>query len=709
MLHYSLKSLVPTTSLSKGIFQLENELFFATNTFIFRVKEGEYKICGILEGYVRQFICKQSILYVITEDSLVLIYDCKNIASLKCVPYSLLVSEKFIVLGTECFLEVWYTPKEYKFGMFDLHSKVKAHNDIISCLLFLTDKIVITGSRDCSIKTYNLQTKDVDRLISTKSIPVKICLIKDYIVVICEEGQIYYVNILTKKIDHKIFKNATISCADQFENLICICVFENAKSTIEIISEQTTIYSFDTVNIITEIGLCRNKVAIKGPNFVGILNFEIDTYIYSLDLPQISCFDIYNELYCVGCTDKKIRLYDDKKCIKTLYDEKNTHPLLDVYFLSGSVLSLAVNGYISLFDIKNSTCYRSFNIPVKISASAICDDGMLLFLADYDSYKIRVIDLQRSREIDNLEGHEAPVKNLYYADNYLFSLSTDNELKKWDVYKTECISTKFEKTAINFIVKNQKIYIVLINEIIIYNFDLEFCDSILYKSIKALENIDVSFDLKYLFLAGESNKLQIFDISNNSIEQTVKVSRNTRWKNYREILFKNQKESCDKSEKIEVLKLIHSKNQYKFTYLSREGIFTYEKSTSKYLPLCLDLETTVEAITKYLENNKFLNALIVALKLKETQYVKQILITVPENEIEFVVKFLPSNMIEDFRIFLIYQINDNFNLIRSYIWMRNLIYYHGKGNFEQKVCKNLGEEAYKTTLENTFIFENLIE
>ncbi|KAF5140111.1 hypothetical protein G9O61_00g016650, partial [Vairimorpha ceranae] len=87
MLHYSLKSLVPTTSLSKGIFQLENELFFATNTFIFRVKEGEYKICGILEGYVRQFICKQSILYVITEDSLVLIYDCKNIASLKCVPY----------------------------------------------------------------------------------------------------------------------------------------------------------------------------------------------------------------------------------------------------------------------------------------------------------------------------------------------------------------------------------------------------------------------------------------------------------------------------------------------------------------------------------------------------------------------------------------------------------------------------------------------
>ena len=79
--------------------------------------------------------------------------------------------------------------------------------------------------------------------------------------------------------------------------------------------------------------------------------------------------------------------------------------------------------------MKNGTCFRSFNIPVKISATTVCDDGMLMFIADYDTYKIRIIDLQRSREIDSLEGHESPVKHMLYTNSHLFTLSVDNELK----------------------------------------------------------------------------------------------------------------------------------------------------------------------------------------------------------------------------------------------------------------------------------------
>ncbi|WUR04810.1 U3 small nucleolar RNA-associated protein 1 (UTP1) [Vairimorpha necatrix] len=708
MSHYSLKMAIPTESPSRGLICTKDKMYFTSNTFIFSLKNGEYKIEAILENYIKKVKYKNSLLYAITEKNLIIIYKSKNIASLKCNPSCLKISEKFIILACENTLETWYTPKEYKFNMFNLHSKIQLHNQNITCINLINQNTVISGSKDCSVKIYNLKSKKIDKFINTKSIPIKIFKIEKYICVICEEGQIYYVNLETKKIDHKIFKNTNIIDASCYENLICICLLENKKNKFEIISKKEVIYSVETKYSINEISLEDKKIAFKGQNIVGIYNYELDTYIFILDLPKISCLDISNDLFCVGCTDKKIRLYDDKKILKIFYDEKNSNPLLDVYFLSGSILSLSNNGYISLFDMKNGVCYRSFNMPVKISASSICDDGMMLFIADYDNYKIRIIDLQRSKEIESLIGHESPVKKMVYYKNFLFSLSNDNELRKWEIYKNQCDMINLEKSATNFIVRKNKIFVSFYDEIIEYDMDLEYVNSVSFKNKKPAEHLDLTFDGKMLLLGGEFNKLNILDIETNTVEQTVKVSRNTKWKNYKDNLYKNQIESCDKSEIVEILKLIHSKNQYQFTYLSREGVFTYNWSSSKYLPLFIDLESTTEALSRYLENKKFLNALIVALKLNEMECLEKLIDIVPEEEVFGIVKMVPSTFIEKLRIFLINQINDNKKIVGSYMWMRWLIFNHGKGNYEQKVCKKTGEMGYKSTIENIFIFENLI-
>ncbi|KAK6089216.1 hypothetical protein P3W45_001790 [Vairimorpha bombi] len=694
MLHYSLRTAVPTESKSRGIFYDNRDIYFASNTYVYKVTEGQYSICGILQSSVRQIIPRNNILYAVTEDSLVLIHNKKNIASLRCNCISFSLSDKFIVLGNGTTLEIWYLPKEYKFGMFDLNTKIEQHNDEITCT-YIAEERIYSGSKDCSVKYYDLVLKKTERFINTKSYPIKILRIKEHLVVVCEDGQIYYVNENNKKIENKIFKNTKISSADQFGDLICVCIQENNKSLVEIISSGETIYGVESHNLIDEISFNNLKVAMKSDKYVGLYNFEIDTFLFNLDLPKISCIDTTNELLGVGCADKKIRIYDDKRILNI--------------FLTGSVLSISINGYISIFDMKNGTCFRSFNIPVKISATAVCDDGMLMFIADYETYKIRVIDLQRSREIDSLEGHESPVKHMVYSENHLFTLSVDNELKKWNVFKSDCVSADLEKTATDFVVRNKKIYVSLLTEILIYDFNLEYESSLFLREKKAVEHFDLSFDGKLIFLGGESNKISIMEMDSNNIEQTIKVSRNKKWKNYKDIIFKNQKKSCDKSDVIEVLDIIHSRNQHKVVFLSREGVFIYEKSTSKYLPLCLDIETTSEAISGYLESKKYLNALIASLKIKEISLIKNILDIVPEDQIEFIVKYIPENMVEDFRKYLINLISDRYRIQNLFRWMRYLIYYHGRGTHESIVCRISGEECYKQTLENIFMLENLIE
>ncbi|KAK6089159.1 hypothetical protein P3W45_001858 [Vairimorpha bombi] len=658
MLHYSLRTAVPTESKSRGIFYDNRDIYFASNTYVYKVTEGQYSICGILQSSVRQIIPRNNILYAVTEDSLVLIHNKKNIASLRCNCISFSLSDKFIVLGNGTTLEIWYLPKEYKFGMFDLNTKIEQHNDEITCT-YIAEERIYSGSKDCSVKYYDLVLKKTERFINTKSYPIKILRIKEHLVVVCEDGQIYYVNENNKKIENKIFKNTKISSADQFGDLICVCIQENNKSLVEIISSGETIYGVESHNLIDEISFNNLKVAMKSDKYVGLYNFEIDTFLFNLDLPKISCIDTTNELLGVGCADKKIRIYDDKRILSTFFDEKNTHPFYKIFFLT-----------------------------------AVCDDGMLMFIADYETYKIRVIDLQRSREIDSLEGHESPVKHMVYSENHLFTLSVDNELKKWNVFKSDCVSADLEKTATDFVVRNKKIYVSLLTEILIYDFNLEY---------------ESSFDGKLIFLGGESNKISIMEMDSNNIEQTIKVSRNKKWKNYKDIIFKNQKKSCDKSDVIEVLDIIHSRNQHKVVFLSREGVFIYEKSTSKYLPLCLDIETTSEAISGYLESKKYLNALIASLKIKEISLIKNILDIVPEDQIEFIVKYIPENMVEDFRKYLINLISDRYRIQNLFRWMRYLIYYHGRGTHESIVCRISGEECYKQTLENIFMLENLIE
>lgn len=690
MLHYKLKYAIPIESNSTGLYSCDKNLYFASGTFIYKYTDNKYTIVAILKSLIKSFYVRKNILYVITEDSIVLVYNKKNIASLTRKCDSLLVTDTHIVVGVANMLEIWNIPHEYKFGMFDLYDRDNGHASTITCLCFY-ENLILSGSTDCSIRVYNLEEKKSYKILNTRSAPIGIHLILQSIFVVCTEGQIYEL-IKTQNdqfdnffsITNKIFKNSVLTCSSSFENQLIFAVTENEKSKIEILKENEIIYSLNVDKKITEICLDKKSFALKNKNYLGWFDFEKDTFYFEMDLVKISCLDIKNDLVAIGCTDKKIRIFNENNLKHILFDEKNNAPLFKVYFLNNSILSISINGYISIFDIRNEVCFRSFNISIKISATEVCNDGMMIFIADADTYKIRIIDLQRSREIDSLTGHVAPVKYIKYSCGFLFSLSLDNELKRWNIFKSECISINLEKTSICFVLRHRLIYILLHDEILIYNQDLEFTNSVLHKTQS--DFLDVSFDNKLIFLGGETNKISVLDCESNLL-QSIKVSRNI-------------------NEKHKVLNIIHSNNKNEVFVLTTEGVFLHQIDVTKYLPLSLDIETTTEAIEKYMFEKNYLSALIAILKIKEIGLFISLIKCVPEEDIDALIRYTPENLIDVLRVYLINNMNEGFYAFK---WMRYMILHHGKGQFDQKMFLKNGEKSYQLTLENLYIMENILE
>lgn len=690
MLHYKLNYAIPTESNSNGLCIFEKSLYFASGTFIYKYIDNKYTIFALLKSQIKNFFVQKNIAYVITEDSLVLVYNKKNIASLSKKCECLLVTDKYIVVGVENILEIWNIPHEYKFGMFDLYDRDSGHANTITCLC-LYENLIISGGIDCSIRCYSLSLKKSFKILNTRSKPIGIHLISQSVYVVCDEGQIYE---LVKTVNdqfeiffsikNKIFKNSSLTCSSSYKNSLIITKTDNDKSIIEIIKENEVIYTLNSDKKISEIFLYKYNFAMKNNNYLSWFDFEKDIYIFEYDLIKISCMDIKNDLIAIGCTDKKIRILNNNNLMNTLYDEKNLAPLYKVFFFNNSILSISINGYISMFDIKNEVCFRSFNISVKISATDICNDGMMIFIADADTYKIRIIDLQRSREIDSLVGHMAPVKCIKYDNGFLFSLSLDNELKRWNIFKPECISINLEKTAIYFVLRYNLIYILLMNEILIYNKDLEYTNSVLHKTQS--DFLDVSYDGKLIFLGGETNKIYIFDCE-SVLLQTLKTSRNLK-------------------EKHKVLSILHSNNKDMVYILTTEGVFIHKFEVTKYLPISLDIETTTEAVKTYLKEKNYLNAIIAILKMRDINLFASFLKIVPEENIEALVRYIPENMSDILRLYLVNNMNEGYYVFK---WMRYMILYHGKGQYDKNICLKNGEKSYQTTLENLYMLENLLD
>ncbi|KAF9763693.1 Periodic tryptophan protein 2 like protein [Nosema granulosis] len=730
MVKYSFKTAIPTTSISKGLV-FDNDMYFSSNTYIYKYSRSVYSVVSSLPGNIKNFFLHNDKFYALTDEHLVISYNGRNIASMKKDGNCILATDEYIFTNDNNELEVWHNPKEFSMNMFELHCRNSEHTGRISVLL-LYKNMVITGSCDHTIRAFDMETRRSRRILTVKSRPIGIHEIEDWLVVVCLNGQSYKIKYNEDGVDlvEKDQREGLICCSNLSNGILCFSVYKDDKSLIEVVKEDSVIYSVELNNKVEEVALRDSLLAIKCQDFVGLYNLKSDSFLVELVLPSIVDFDINREYVAVGCSDKKIRLYDDNRIINTFRDEKSTYPIFKTFFVKNSVLSLAIDGHVSLFDIKNGTCFRSFKIPIKISSATVCSDGILLFLGDYDTCSIRIVDLQRSKEIDQLEGHEAAIKHLRYHRGCLYSLSLDNELRKWDYLKGDSERMVLDKMPLSISVDYNQIAISFENEVVTYDLDLVYLYSFdysiknrkrneLYMHEKGAEHVEFSLGGRNIILGGEYNKLYVCDISSGEIVQQLQLSQNKAWENYDDKFYKERKHSFDKSKVVETLKLKHSPDQYKFYVQSREGIVVFGKNSTQFSPLDLDVETTPDGIKKYIEEQEYLKGLLGALRVGDLDLIQFVLFSIPEEKVEFAVKYIPKRLVNILREALLKIVqeevsgnNSTSKIEMVYLWLRFILFYHASSetvNSGLETFKKKGEDIYKVGLENIFLLKKILK
>jgi periodic tryptophan protein 2 len=721
MVNYSFKTAIPTASPSRGL-NFDKDIYFSSNTYIYRYNQNVYSVVAQASGYIRDFYFVNEKFYILTNNELTISYNSKTIATMKKDGNYILATEDFIFTNDNNELEVWHNPKEYKMNMFELYRRNSEHTERITHILLYKD-MVLTGSDDFTIRLFDIK-KNLSRKIQTvKSRPIAIHQIENFILIFCDNGQIYKMKEENKNFVfvEKQQKEGKILCVCVSEDLYCVGVYKDNKTTIEIFKNFEIIFSLDIENKVEEMALKNGLLAVKCSDFVGLYDLKKDSFVLELVMPLIVTFDINKEYLIAGCSDKKLRLYDDNQIINTLQDPKSTHPIHKVFFVKNFILSLAIDGHISLFDVQNGTCFRSFKVPVKVSSAVVCDDGILLFLGDSDSCSIRIVDLQRSKEIDNLIGHEAIIKNLEYHKGSLFSLSLDNQVKKWNYLTGDQQTLDLDRMPITLKVEHNMISISFSNEIVTYDLDLNYLHSFdysiknrkrneQYMTDKGAEHLEMSLDGKSVILGGEYNALFVCDISTGEILQKLRLSQNKNWENYDDRFYKNKKQNFDKEKIVETLRMRHSKDQYKIYVQTREGIVVFQSLNTQFSPLDLDVETTPEGIKNYIEKKEYLKGLLGSLRLGEEDIIQFVVLSTPEDSVEFVIKHIPEYLITILRETMLKMIQEDFEMTLVYLWLRWILFYHANSktvNSGLETFKKKGEDLYKMGLENMFILKKL--
>jgi periodic tryptophan protein 2 len=691
MREYKLKTVIPTESDSKGL-HYDGDLYFASNTHIYKYSQSSYSMISTAQETIQDF-CIGDKVFVITHERMYMNSSSAIVATLRSRCTSIAISDKYIALGCSNILEIWHIPREFKFTLFKLHSRSHAHFQDITSIRFVSGSLVLTGSRDCTVRLLDIDSGKSLRVCSTKGVPIALHSEGSRIMVVSEDGMMAHYEYSDEgiRLVDRIFLDASVSAASFYSNFLA--VFIDKDNGLLVYRDFELAYSTHTIHSVREMCLCGDSVALKGRNFVGIYNLVTDLFVVELALPKISCMAANKELLAAGCSDKKVRIYDRERCICTLEDPSITHALFNVHFTRNTALAVSVDGRISVWDAKNGTCYRSFKIDARVCATEMDDDGILLFIADFDSYAIRVIDLQRSKEVDSLSGHTGPVHRMRYDGGYLYSLGYDNVVRRWDVYRQDAIELLLEKTGAGLAVRNGRICISCDGDLAIYDSAFNYESSIkgslksrrrdeVFISEKPMEHLDFSFDGKFIIAGGAANKIKVLALETSDEVQGLKASNNRDWENYKEMLGKESTRPFDKTKIIDVLKIVHSETQQVFYSLTREGISIYGASRTRFAPLNLDVELTPKAIQGYLESEEYYKAMYGSLRTNEYEIVKSVLLRCPADRVESVVKYLDEGLAENLRLAIATMLENPAYHSSAIRWLKFVVYYFSSPKFQ---------------------------
>ncbi|KCZ77444.1 hypothetical protein H311_01544, partial [Anncaliia algerae PRA109] len=460
MLNYSLYSAVPTKSHAKGLVS-DSEIFFSNHTFLYSLTSKpnfigtvDYEITNIMNLNQNFLILTRKRMYLMNKMGEILSTYKKEAKYCEAIGNSL-------VLAVKNYVEFYHLNDEYRLC---LDKRCGVHSDDVYFLKKI-DYFLFSASNDRTLRMhYNGRTPVVS---TQRSKIVNVFIINHdpmEMVIVTEGGGIYWQNIYLDSLDdksfekkknvyettNKIFLEGKVYSALSKGNKIFLIFEESEKRKLIVLEDQKIKMEIEINEIFYEMEWNKNRPEILLKNENGIKVFDLLEAKISdkVDFPHILCMSEDKNKLTLGCSDKFIRIYDDAQLISKVIDQKALGNIFNVYKIKNVVFSITGSGYVSVFDLNNQVCFRSFHISCRVSASALNEDGTLLFLSDFETNEIHVIDVMRSKKVDTID-NLSPVLSMCIFKSYLYVLTTTS-LTKYDLYNSTNNSIDFSGNALTF-------------------------------------------------------------------------------------------------------------------------------------------------------------------------------------------------------------------------------------------------------------------
>lgn len=447
-----------TPSKSSGLL-LDSDIHFASSSFIF----SSSSFVSVGEEIL---MLQRSGRYVVATEKRILVVSNKVICSLNRVATALSVKDDLIAIGFRQSVEIWklHTTgdnNEHVKPFFSLKRNFPGHAESITSILFLDGLGIVSTSLDCTTRfhacdTHNLDAMQVHKrddaltrsaamterhgakvIAKHSSTPLKAFEIDGCVAIVTRRGVISYIDRNWNTVS-KVYVTGEVVSAAKCNGVVAVLartsdsklhadkggfqrlvlVTKEEKKEVEVSSDFFELAANDSL------------IVLKGDS-ISVYDLVSGTLTRLIDLIDVTAMCEHKDRLVVGCADHRLRLYSP--FARTAYeksgaeegiaarldalrqwldpvkfhDENVQEVPLCIHMADNILLSLTLSGYVSVFNVSDRNCFRTFPLNLKVRTSAVSPDFSVLFVS---GYKLHIVDIKRGRKVDEYDYQVLSIK-----------------------------------------------------------------------------------------------------------------------------------------------------------------------------------------------------------------------------------------------------------------------------------------------------------
>ncbi|KAF2898642.1 hypothetical protein ILUMI_07536 [Ignelater luminosus] len=405
------------------------------------------------------------------------------------------------------------------------------------------------------------------------------------------------------------------------------------------------------------------------------------------------------------------------------------------------VVSASLDGTVRAYDVVRYRNFRTLTTPrpVQLACVAVDSSGEFIAAGGQDVFEIFLWSVKMGRLLEILAGHEGPVASVAFSPSVtsttLASVSWDKTLRIWNAIEKGSAHESIELTAdglcVAFKPDSQEVAVATLDgQISLFNVhtssqissiegrndlgsgksDTNLIGAKKVLQAKAFTSICYSADGQCLLAGGQSKNVCIYNVKEGVLIKKFEITQNrsfdavddfinrrklTEFGNVALVEEREEKEGGNvalrlpgvrkgdmaaRSHKpeVRVFSLQFSPTGQAWAAATTEGLLIYSLSVGLIFdPWGLQLGVTPASVREAISNKDHVNALMMAMKINESNLIQETIEQIPYNDVELTISNLSEQYL-DRLLLIIANLLDNSRHLEYYLlWAENLLTLHG--------------------------------